>query len=1187
MKSTKKIMKQFLNEQNAPRGYKTLKKDKLKKIYEIYKMNVKDLKPLAKEKGIKQWYKMKAQELKSELAKLSLGKKMKLTKKNMKQFLNEHNVPRGYKTMRKKQMKKIYVIYKMKYPVLRHLAKENEIKQWYKMSAAELKFELAKLKMKNIVLPKKNNFTFHSRQSYKLTYTRTYKNPKNSSLKKMLQAIKYFLEENQKMKITKNKKLVSITLRFINNEEEFSNFWHWKVSEMGNNKETLDEVKVEEEYEEYENWRRRKRRKEYKYNENFEKYEDWKRKNGLDQLDDAPRGQTLSYYSVPKELMENGGENLNKLLYELKEKGMKYLEEGSDVFKQLDDIDPTWFKFVYLNKIVGGNAPPHINFDNGRNYKKLCIDGFDCKTQRGKNNNCLIECFRFAKKNELMKELKKELKKGLKKEELKKELKKRKVPTSSQIRKKLGFEKNKPLGMKIGEDKDHNDILKLENEFNLKACVITGRNEQGKLNILYGDSKKSDFWIMLKDEHFSIICKEAPKKLKKITKIQKQKPKLITNYYFFDYETIWDEHGTLKPYSLSYSKIRVDKRPIIKTKRKKITTTKTECIVGFDCSDKFVDVLAKDDRDTPANEDNVLISYNGSRFDHFILAESLAKEDLLSTRSLFIANGSILKLTFGTFRALDLCKFVMAPLKKACKDFGCKLNKLSFDHNEVQNAYNNGKFKEWLKKNKRKLMKYNNMDVNSMVELFFKIRSAFIKLMKRDIKSFMTLSQMGYDRWRELTPTSVVPSPKTIEDFKFFRSAVYAGRSQIFKHGHFKEIFQSIDVKSLYPFIMLFCEFPIGDYKRTEKFVENKLGIYKCIIYKQGKVNIIPKRSKNKPLDWTYKRKMKCTLTSVDINNFEKILINEDYDKKKHSKFNYVIKVLNGFYWEKSSKDVFRKYLEPFKDEKTKQDKIKSGEIDGVYNPAYRAVCKLSMNCLSGKVIQKLYDTLTVLCKDINQLTSFESKHEILSVSTLKNCESIYLKGKKKEYKYSPRFAKPCQLGVFIYSYARTHMYKSVLTKIDEKYAMDTDSLHIPVRVLKTLKDEGHGFGKYHQGTEFGDFENEIDFESKNVYYIAPKCYGIFGENKSKIRFKGIGTRDKIINLSQNKFNKLTTTEKYNLYLKSKPALSEELYKKLANGETVNLLSSQIKRNLGKNKLSSLNQVFVLKKVSASGVKQI
>ena len=706
--------------------------------------------------------------------------------------------------------------------------------------------------------------------------------------------------------------------------------------------------------------------------------------------------------------------------------------------------------------------------------------------------------------------------------------------------------------------------------------MITGRDEQGNLNIIHGNVNNSNFWLMLNDEHFSIVCKELKGKTKKL-KQKVEDNKLGTNYYFFDYETVWDKFGTLKPYSLSYSKIRVNTNNVI-------TKCKTKCIIGFDCSEKFVEYLIKDEDN---RYENILISYNGSRFDHFLLAETLAKECLLTTRSLFIANGSILKISFGSFVGLDLCRFVMCPLKKACEDFGCKLNKLGFDHDEIQQCYNNGKFKKWLKENKEKLIDYNNRDVDSMSELFFKIQSSFKQLMKRDIKDFMTLSQMAYDRWRELMPESDLPSPTTKDDFEFIRSSVFAGRSQIFKAGHYKEKFQSIDVKSLYPFVMLACEFPIGQYKKTNKFINDKLGIYNCIIYKQGKVNIIPKRTKDEPLNWTYKGKMSCKLTSVDILNFEKILIKENYSDKKHSKFNYVIKVMDGIYWEKSSKDVFKSYLKSFKDEKTRQDNIKSKKIDGIYNPAFRAVCKLSMNCLSGKVIQKLYDTDTILCQDMNELVGFENKHKNLVISPLVNSDCIYIKGKKSEYKYRSKNAKPCQLGVFIYSYARTHMYKSVLSKIDEKYAMDTDSLHIPVRILKTLKDEGHGFGKYHQGSEFGDFENEIDFDSRDVYYIAPKCYGIFGDKKCKIRFKGVGKRDKIINLSQEEFNKLTLIEKYNLYLKAKPALSEELYKKLAYGESVNLLSSQIKRNLGINKVSSLSQVFVLKKVSSSGVEHV
>ena len=234
----------------------------------------------------------------------------------------------------------------------------------------------------------------------------------------------------------------------------------------------------------------------------------------------------------------------------------------------------------------------------------------------------------------------------------------------------------------------------------------------------------------------------------------------------------------------------------------------------------------------------------------------LLKNALINENSVFFAGNAILKLIFNSFRTIDLCRFTMMSLKRACEDFGCDVVKGSLTHEDVQNFYfkkGENFYKELklngilkIEDNKEKYIKakdiidYNILDCLSLADLYIKVRGAFIKLCNKDIDEFMTISQLAYNTWNETDHKT--KAPKDLKTWEFFRSAVVAGRSQIFQTGHFKGAFQSWDVKSLYPYIMLNCVFPIGHEIETDKYIEGKLGIYYCKILKQPKDNIIPQR---------------------------------------------------------------------------------------------------------------------------------------------------------------------------------------------------------------------------------------------------------------------------------------------------------------------------------------------------------
>jgi len=104
------------------------------------------------------------------------------------------------------------------------------------------------------------------------------------------------------------------------------------------------------------------------------------------------------------------------------------------------------------------------------------------------------------------------------------------------------------------------------------------------------------------------------------------------------------------------------------------------------------------------------------------------------------------------------------------------------------------------------------------------------------------------------------------------------------------------------------------------------------------------------------------------------------------------------------------------------------------------------------------------------------------------------------------RMEYPWHLGFFIYARARYHMYNSALLPMaaDFKYT-DTDSIHVPSSACKKyvakLKESGsysRGFGKFYLGGKFGDFEPEMEFPANQYLYLNKKCY--FIQSKYRVR---------------------------------------------------------------------------------------
>ncbi|KAJ1985981.1 hypothetical protein EDC05_006455 [Coemansia umbellata] len=792
-----------------------------------------------------------------------------------------------------------------------------------------------------------------------------------------------------------------------------------------------------------------------------------------------------------------------------------------------DDV-PEDFMIVLSTRRFRINA---IDNSGGNNYH--VSDYYECIDVGGGEDNCLIECFKYLTGS---------------------------MESCDEVRRKLKFASRGLLGNK--------HMKQLEEYFELEICVkvdefnsyFDGGIHYFEPRVIYGELDCPS-WLLYKNNHYSVILDE---KVEEILKLCKTKRKLAPTdphrseaYYFFDYETVWDPITyKLQPYSFAMIKCDEDGNII----EQKFEIMKEYEIIEYMRLEHIRERYCA----------KYLIGYNNSRFDNFILLKNMADKYAKDVRKAFFANNTILTMKMYDFNVMDLCRILNMPLARACKAFKCEQQKLSLDHSVVQSMFMKGELESYIKNNYDKIKEYNLMDVKSLAELYFKTKNEIDRLCDVNIQAHKTLAGMSYRIFQKLNKDENIPIHGDSER-NAIRQAVVGGRAQIFQVGEFNsEPLCCIDCVSLYPYVMLNNVFPLGDSQFTEEYEQNKIGVYKIKIMTQPQIKIMPQRDeKTAKLDWN-KQQISTCATSQDIDTL-----------KKHG---CEVKVKYGFYWDEDIDRLFQSYFEPLVEEKKKQDELKDQGSDE-YNPAVRELCKLLMNSLSGKLIQRDYDDIVEIVKNKHQLNSFRQKCEAPIEIIRINKYLTIVAGTLQQYINKM----PTIYGALIYSYARSHMYDTILSKVDSTnlFGMDTDSAFITQTQYHEL------LNKYPEifGNDFGQFKEEIldlvneDEDGPFGIFVAPKCYCFYARNKTtaeerfiKARFKGVNTdRDRIWDTSLN-FNKLTAREIHELYFGAiLPKVGVDFYRKCLK-ENVTILHSNLTKTLiNKTEYLDIKQHFCLK----------
>ena len=483
-----------------------------------------------------------------------------------------------------------------------------------------------------------------------------------------------------------------------------------------------------------------------------------------------------------------------------------------------------------------------------------------------------------------------------------------------------------------------------------------------------------------------------------------------THFLGYDVETVFDTHtGKLMVYSYCWQ-LYSPERQLVKEKYCRIG----EKVGALDCMHAFFEDLAGLDKSV---ERVLLVAYNGSSFENFHLAGYLSSTNVDRGFAPFYAGNKLLNMKFSVPRGggvaplhvttWDPCRFTMSSLANACKNFDTKTKKIEgFSHVEVQKVFERDRLDEWLQRNDAKLREYNMTDVQCMMELCWKLFDVVLdifdskradgRLMDKPLYRYSTIASWAKTMWKKLLHVRLEEEwgdiqtakeknqypdiPQDYETWCFIRRAAFGGRAQAFRKGVFEGHWQIQDIVSLYPFVMLFRHFPVGREIKTTHYVENILGVYNCRIHFQlpAKPNVIPRRSDDKPLDWTFKGGMDCVLCTVDIE-----------DLRKHHGHDSVT-VLDGVYWPETSDKLFSDYLTPLKTVKQQQDVYKSSK-DPLYNPSLRSMAKLGSNSLSGKVIELMRAVINFVVAGAKQRRETESKYGTVRFRRMSDRPGVFL----------------------------------------------------------------------------------------------------------------------------------------------------------------------------------------------------
>jgi|CXWL01.1.fsa_nt_gi hypothetical protein len=667
-------------------------------------------------------------------------------------------------------------------------------------------------------------------------------------------------------------------------------------------------------------------------------------------------------------------------------------------------------------------------------------------------------------------------------------------------------------------------------------------------NLLYSEVT-GDIGQFTDDQIKTRLIEQGRYKTKKY--FPKKKGESVHKYVVFDYETV-HEGPLLWPYAVGY--FVIDDFGITNYES---FFDKVQLFYNFDHNDPGLvtrAMLNDLERRKGKNDIYTFITFNGSKFDNYFLADCLASAGENRINSIFLTDdGGIRDIRFGSSSTLDLAKIVASSLQIACDGFNTKPKKLEgYSHTDIQVAYEEGRLEEFYFAHEEQFDEYLKRDVLSTVSLACILNKEIKEVFKLvcQYNNLETDEEFGLlEGTKKATASSfawamanrVCELPKAFDNQEmdnFARDAIVAGRTQIYKHEKYNPTgsrvkitghkLRMIDFVSLYPTSMAAPErirqmlghdswgkYPTSNNVFPVKhFVKGEVGLYKVIIHSQPYPRILPLRDeKTGRLDWEYKGEFTCNCTHMDL------ILLEKYGGK--------FTVIEGYLFLSADHGIFAPYINALAAIKNQEDILKKAYSPD-YNEARRELVKLLMNGLSGKVTQRNFDEYVEIVQGLNDKAKlyasgkFKDNYDI-KLFELANGYAV-ISGKIPDEKvYNPDKAYPSYLAVFIYSYSRALLYE-IMCRNGILYS-DTDSGLFVKEDYDKIMENYSLINCADRDKLLGDVDEELgEYHESIAYLIAPKDYCVLlygedgnrlfkknGKERSKIRGKGVKNNDVLI----------------------------------------------------------------------------
>jgi len=443
------------------------------------------------------------------------------------------------------------------------------------------------------------------------------------------------------------------------------------------------------------------------------------------------------------------------------------------------------------------------------------------------------------------------------------------------------------------------------------------------------------------------------------------------------------------------------------------------------------------------------IAHNGGKFDYISMLYELLPYTLKS--DVIMSNSLIICCTINDFKKSvtfqDSMQVMGRSLKVLCKTFKIKVPKQDIDIENIEWIFNH---------DRNQFDFYLDCDCTSLYE----ICTSFMELM--GIKKFpFTIASFAMNQFLTKFQDKSLEchhintqeaEQKEHLNHEFYSQSYGGGRVEVFRKGEHPLIY-CYDVNSLYPSMMKFYYFPLPPRIVTGKYSDDEMGIFP--------VSFIQHNRKLPPFFWNksdngmeFIYEGKGVYTSVEI--------------KEAKKYGIYMDIGPGIRFLKKGK-IFARYVDHFYTLRMKNK-----------DNALNLTCKLALNSLYGKFAEKGEGVA------FRQLTD-EQRNEVIKegtgISMYSEKFNLYQVDTNRKIKHAHKY-----LSAFVTAYARCYMFKYLAEYADHIVYMDTDSIHMPVK----MKPE-------YIGDELGQFK--LEYEGKAVYN-GRKQYMI----DKKVRFKGIRT---------------------------------------------------------------------------------